>query len=99
MFSPFEFIYTFSGQKECTGLTYVKQRGILTMGDDMRFSEYITARGFTVKSLAEKAGVNPRSLEQYSTGRYPLKNARAWFVVAIAEALDTTPKELLSLDD
>lgn len=69
------------------------------MGDIMRFLEYITTKGFTVKSLAEKAGVNQRTLEQYSTGIYPLRYALAWFIVAIAEALDTTPKELLSLDD
>lgn len=65
----------------------------------MTFDEYIRAKGFTVRSLAKKAGVNHRSLEGYSSGRYPLKNARAWFIVAVADALETTPKELLSLDN
>lgn len=64
----------------------------------MRFNEYIQLKGFTVKSLADAAGVSDRSLEQYSTGRYPLKNARAWFIVALADALETTPKELLLLE-
>lgn len=64
----------------------------------MRFNEYIQAKGYTVKSLADAAGVSARSLEQYSTGRYPLKNARAWFIVAVADALETTPKELIEMD-
>ena len=65
----------------------------------MRFNELIRAKGFTVESLAEKAGVNPRSLEQYSSGRYPLRNARAYFIVAIADALEMHPRDLIALDD
>lgn len=65
----------------------------------MRFNELIWRKGYTVASLAEKAGVNPRSLEQYSSGRYPLRNARAYFIVAIADALDVHPRDLIALDD
>lgn len=65
----------------------------------MRFNELIRHKGYTVASLAEKAGVNPRSLEQYSSGRYPLRNARAYFIVAIADALDVHPRDLIALDD
>ena len=65
----------------------------------MKFNEYIQSKGFTIKSLADAAGGSSRSLEQYSSGRYPLKNARAWFIVAIADVLETTPKFLLSLED
>lgn len=65
----------------------------------MNFDEYLRSKGFTVRSLAKKAGVSHRTLEQYSSGRYPLKNARAWLIVALADALDATPKELISLDD
>lgn len=64
----------------------------------MTFIEYIRSKGFTVKSLAAAAGVSARSLEQYATGRYPLRNARAWFIVAVARALDTTTEYLLTLD-
>lgn len=64
----------------------------------MKFSEFIRQRGFTIRSLAEASGVSARSLEQYSSGRYPLKNARAWVIVAIAKALETTPEYLLTLD-
>lgn len=69
------------------------------MGDDMKFNEFIQLKGFTIKSLADAAGVSPRSLEQYSSGRYPLKNARLWFAVKVAKALDTTAEYLYSLDD
>jgi transcriptional regulator with XRE-family HTH domain len=65
----------------------------------MRFNELIRAKGFTVESLAKKAEVNPRSLEQYSSGRYPLKNARAYFIVAIADALEVHPRDLIALDN
>lgn len=65
----------------------------------MRFNEFIRSKGFTVASLAEKAKVSPRSLEQYSSGRYPLKNARAYFIVAIADALEVHPRDLLALDN
>ncbi len=64
----------------------------------MKFSEFIQQRGFTIRSLSEASGVSARSLEQYSSGRYPLKNARAWVIVAIAKALETTPEYLLTLD-
>lgn len=65
----------------------------------MKFNEFIQSKGFTIKSLANAAGVSARSLEQYSSGRYPLKNARVWFAVAIAKALDTTVEYLSTLDD
>lgn len=64
----------------------------------MTFSDFIRARGFTVKSLADAAGVSARSLEQYSSGRYPIKNARAWFAVAVADALGVTVGELLETE-
>lgn len=65
----------------------------------MRFNEFMRSKGFTVASLAEKAKVSARSLEQYSSGRYPLKNARAHFIVAIADALEVHPRDLLALDN
>ena len=69
------------------------------MGDYMKFNEFIQSKGFTIKSLADAAGVSPRSLEQYSSGRYPIKNARLWFAVKVAKALDTTAEYLYNLDD
>ena len=65
----------------------------------MTLLECIRAKGHTVKSIAAAAGVSTRSLEQYTTGRYPLRNSRAWLIVALAKALETTPEQLLMLDD
>ena len=64
----------------------------------MTFGEYMREKGFTAKSLAEKSGRSIRSVERYTTGRLPLSNSRAWFIAAIAKALDTTVEYLLSLD-
>lgn len=65
----------------------------------MTFHEFIRQKGYTVKSLAEAAGVSPRSLEQYSTGRYPWSNARLWFAAAVAKALEIPVEKLLEFDD
>ena len=54
----------------------------------MTFADYIYSHGYTVRSLATKAGVNHRTLEGYSSGRFPWKNARVWFAVKVAQALD-----------
>lgn len=80
-------------------LTYVQQRDIINLGDTMKFNEFIQSKGFTIKSLAAAAGVSDRSLEQYSSGRYPLKNARFWFAMKIARALEITAEQLYELDD
>lgn len=64
----------------------------------MTLLEYIQSKGHTIKSIAAEAGVSSRSLEQYASGRYPLRNSRAWLIVALAKALDTTPEHLLTLD-
>lgn len=64
----------------------------------MTLLESIKSQGYTVKTLAAAANVSPRSLEEYTTGRKPLRNARAWMIVALAKALDTTPEYLLTLE-
>lgn len=66
---------------------------------DSSLLDYIQSKGHTVNSLASSAGVSARSLEHYTTGQRPLRNARAWFIVALAKALDTTPEYLLTLDN
>lgn len=67
-------------------------------GDRMTFGEFMRAKGHTAKSLAEAVGVNVRTMEGYTTGRFPLKNSKAWLIVALADVLETTPKDLLTLD-
>lgn len=64
----------------------------------MTFLAYIQSKGHTASSLAAASGVSVRSLEHYTTGQRPLRNARAWFIVALAKALDTAPEFLLTLD-
>lgn len=71
----------------------------MLLGDNMKFNEFIQSKGFTIKSLAAAAGVSDRSLEQYSSGRYPLKNARFWFAMKVAQALEITAEQLYELDD
>lgn len=65
----------------------------------MTFGEFIRSQGYTAKSLAEKVGVSVRTMEGYTTGRFSLKSARALFVDQLADALGTTSKELVHLDD
>lgn len=65
----------------------------------MTFGEYARTKGHTAKSLAEATGISVRTMEGYTTGRFPLKNARAWLIVALADVLETTPKELIAMDD
>ncbi|WP_368234958.1 helix-turn-helix domain-containing protein [Anaerotruncus rubiinfantis] len=64
----------------------------------MKFNELIRSKGFTVKSLAEATGVSPRTLEQYSSGRFPVSNMRAYTFVPLCEVLDMTPRELLEIE-
>lgn len=65
----------------------------------MEFLEYIRGKGFTTKSLAEKADVSVRSLECYTSGRTKWRNARFWFAEAVADALEIPMKKLKEFDD
>lgn len=65
----------------------------------MEFLEYIREKGFTTKSLAEKADVSVRSLECYTSGRTKWRNARLWFAEAVADALEIPMKKLKEFDD
>lgn len=65
----------------------------------MDFQSFIHDKGFSsVRALADAAGVNARSLEQYSTGRCLWANARAAMIVPVADALGVHPRELLEFD-
>lgn len=61
----------------------------------MRLREIMTAKGVTIAQLSKLSGVSARTIEQYSSGRYPIKNARAYILLPIAEALNVHPKELM----
>ncbi len=65
----------------------------------MKFGEYIRSKGYTSKRIADEVGISVRTIEAYANGRCSLKKCRAWLIVALADILETTPKELISLDD
>ena len=64
----------------------------------MQFGELVKAKGYTLRTLSAAAGVSYRSLEQYSSGRYPWRNARAYLIVPVADALGVHPRDLMALD-
>ena len=71
---------------------------MLKQGDNMTFAEYIYSHDYTVRSLAKKAGVNHRTLEGYSSGRFPWANSRLWFAQKVANALEISTNDLLKFD-
>ena len=73
-------------------------RATLKQGDSMTFAEYIYSNGYTVRSLAKKAGVNHRTLEGYSSGRFPWGNSRLWFASKVAQALEISPDKLMEFE-
>lgn len=65
----------------------------------MDFQTLMHDKGFpSVRALADAAGVNPRSLEQYSSGRCAWANARASMIVPVADALGIHPRVLIAFD-
>ena len=65
----------------------------------MTFLEFIRSKGFTIKSLAEKAGVNQRSLEVYSGSHCSeWRNAGVLFALKVADALEIPARDLLKFD-
>jgi len=64
----------------------------------MTFGELIRSKGFTVDSLAKATSLNPRTLEQYSSGRCNLSNIRAHVLISLSKTLDVPPESLLKLD-
>ena len=65
----------------------------------MDFQSFIHDKGFSsVRALADAAGVNARSLEQYSTGRCLWANARAAMIVPVADALGISQSYISRLE-
>lgn len=61
--------------------------------------DYMTSAGIaTLQSLAIASGISLRSLEQYSSGRYPWSNARAKLIIAVADTLRIHPRDLIAID-
>ena len=60
-----------------------------------RLQEYRKRLGYTQAKLAEKSGVNLRTLQQYEVGDKDINKAAAGSVIALAKVLHCEPEELL----
>ncbi len=60
-----------------------------------RLQEYRKRMGYTQAMLAEKSGVNLRTLQQYEIGDKDIKKASASSVIALAKSLLCEPDDLL----
>ena len=60
-----------------------------------RLQEYRKRLGYTQAKLAEKSGVNLRTLQQYEVGDKDINKAAAGSVIALAKVLHCEPGELL----
>ena len=61
-----------------------------------RLQEYRKRLGFTQAELAEKSGVNLRTLQQYEVGDKDIAKASVGSVIALAKALHVEPESLIS---
>lgn len=53
--------------------------------------EAMWKQNISMQELADKAGINKRTLEPYTAGRVSLDNAQFWFVLRVADALGVDP--------
>lgn len=56
-------------------------------------------KGMTQKTLAEKSGVNLRTLQDYEQGHKDINKAEAMTVYKLSEALECNVWELLEFED
>lgn len=61
----------------------------------MKINEFMQKSNLTAQGLSELSGVSKRTIEQYTSDRRKLANAKACIVIALAEALQVHPKELI----
>lgn len=62
-----------------------------------RIKELRMAKGMTLLQLANKIGVSEGTVQRYESGNIP--NLKYDMIVALSEALDTTPVHLMGWDD
>lgn len=60
------------------------------------FKRILKEKDMSLQEFAAEAGLNSRSLEPYMSGAKDWRNARAWLLIATADALGVDPKILLS---
>lgn len=63
------------------------------------FRWFIKKRGYTLKSLAEKAGVNVWTLRRLRPGAFQWKNCNLGFALAVANVLEIPVQKLLDFDN
>jgi len=61
--------------------------------------QYRKRAGLTQDGLAEKAGISPRTLQDYEQGQKPLEKAAAITVLNLARALGCTVEDLIAPPD
>ncbi|MCR5508921.1 MAG: helix-turn-helix domain-containing protein [Lachnospiraceae bacterium] len=62
-----------------------------------RLQEYRKKIGYTQAKLAERSGVNLRTLQQYEIGDKDINRAAAGSVLAMAKVLHCTPEDILEI--
>lgn len=63
--------------------------------EESRLKRLRAYASLTQRELAERSGVSKRMIEQYEQGRKSLKNASAYTVIKLADALSCDCRELL----
>ncbi len=61
----------------------------------MALRELRKAKGYTLKSLADKSGVNYMKIHQIETGKINPENITLRTAVKLAQALDCDPEDIL----
>lgn len=62
---------------------------------DNALSRLMRERNLTAANLSELSKVSKRTIEQYTSGRYDLGNARSHITIALADALGVHPRDLI----
>jgi len=83
--------HTASEEKTMDELDALLQR----RGSVSRLQMYRKRLGISQQELAERSGVNLRTLQEYEVGRKDLRKAAAKTVLALAGALWCSPSELI----
>lgn len=64
--------------------------------ESTRFKRFLKEKDMSLQEFALSAGLNSRSLEPYMSGAKDWRNARAWLLIAVADALGIDPRDLVN---
>lgn len=68
-------------------------------GDSMTFKDLVKSKGYTAQMLAERTGISVRTIWSYYSGARSIKKCQADWFMMLADILDVSPADLISLDD